>query len=136
VDPGVTPVVVLSSAASAGPVTLDASGVNWSCTLTGLVAGSNGITVGAVDGIGNLSLKSASIDFEASDGDVNLDGRVDVSDALEALRIAVGIVQPSAIQKLHADVAPLVGGKPAPNTVVDVSDALLILRKVVGLVSF
>ena len=45
-------------------------------------------------------------------------------------------MQPSDEQKLHADVAPLVNGVPAPNGVVDVADALLILRKVVGVVSF
>jgi cytochrome c peroxidase len=133
---GVTPVVVVNSAASAGPVTLDATGVNWSCTISGLAPGANGISVAAVDSIGNLSLKTASIDFEASDGDLNQDGTVDVADALGTLRIAVGLVQASPVQKLHADVAPLVGGKPAPDGNVDVSDALLVLRKAVGLVVF
>ncbi len=132
---GVVPVVVAAGSALVGPVSVDGTG-KWSCAISGLAAGPNGVTVAAVDAIGNLAVKTASIDFEASDGDLNMDGTVDIADALGVLRIAVGVAQPSAVQKLHADVAPLVGGKPAPDGVVDVGDALLILRKAVGLVNF
>ena len=52
-----------------------------------------------------------------------------VGDALKALRIAVGIIQPSADDLLHGDVAPA----GAPDDKIDVNDALLILRKAVGL---
>ena len=51
---------------------------------------------------------------------------------LKALRIAVGLVTPTAEERLRGDVAPL----GAPDDRIDVSDALLILKKAVGLVSF
>ena len=134
-EPGLTP-VVLASAASVGPATLAAGGVNWSCTLTGLSAGANPITVLAVDTLGNVTVRTATVSFAPSDGDANLDGRIDVADALGSLRFTVGLVQPTAEQKLRADVSPLQNGKPAPDGALDLSDALLILRKVVGLVGF
>jgi cytochrome c peroxidase len=132
---GVTPVVVLGSSALAGPVLVDGAG-NWSCALSGLAAGINSFTVAAQDATGNLALKTSSIELVLSDGDLNLDGKVDIADALLALRIAVGAVQPNTLQKLHADVGPLVGGKTAPDGVVDVIDALLILKKAVNLLNF
>jgi hypothetical protein len=52
------------------------------------------------------------------------------------LRIAVGLVQPTATDMLHGDVAPLVNGQPTQNNRIDIADALQILRKVVGLVTF
>jgi hypothetical protein len=61
---------------------------------------------------------------------------VDISDALKALRIAVGLIQPTAVDLLHGDIAPLVNGLTTQNGQIDIGDALLILRKVVGLVTF
>ena len=136
VEPGLTPVVSVSSAASVGAVSVDAGTGNWSCTVSGLVTGTNAITVVAVDNLGGLSLRSVSVDFEPSDGDASRDGSVDLSDALLTLRVAVGLVQPGAAQRLRADVAPLVNGVPAPDGRVDVADALTILRKVVALADF
>lgn len=136
VDPGITPVVALGSAASAGPVTTSAGGTLWSCTISGLAVGGNPITVLAVDAVGNLAVRTALISYQPADGDVNQDGRVDIADALAALRIAVGAVAATPEQKLHADVAPLVNGVPAPDGTVGVADALLILRKAVGSVTF
>jgi hypothetical protein len=52
------------------------------------------------------------------------------------LRFALGAARPSNDDLRRGDVAPLAGGKPAPDGVIDVSDALLILRKAVGLASF
>ena len=136
VDPGLTPVLVLNTAASAGPVTTSAGGTVWNCTISGLAVGANIITVVALDAAGEVTIRTATLSYQPADGDMNLDGKVDISDALGTLRIAVGLVQPSAEQKLHADVAPLANGVPAPNGVVDVADALLILRKVVGTINF
>jgi len=109
---------------------------SWSCTLSGLAEGANGITVVAVDAVGGVTLRTASVDFEPSNGDVSRDGSVDLSDALLTLRYTVGAEEPGAAQRLRADVAPLVNGVPAPNGSVDVADALTILRKVVALVDF
>jgi RecA/RadA recombinase len=75
-------------------------------------------------------------DAVATSGDANSDGKVDVSDALKALRIAVGIVDPAGEEISRCDVAPLgAGGKPAPDGKVTAADALLILKKAVGLTS-
>ena len=136
VDVGVTPVVLSATSAQAGPVVLSGGGAVWSCSISGLVAGANALTVIAVDGTGNLSFQKTTLSFAPSDGDANLDGRVDIADALTALRIAVGQLQPSPDQKMRADVSPMLNGVPAPDNSVDVGDALLILRKVATLVSF
>lgn len=68
----------------------------------------------------------------APDGDVNLDGRVDISDALLCLQMAVGLVTPSEQQLRQGDVAPFKSGKPFSDGKIDASDALIILSKVVG----
>lgn len=72
----------------------------------------------------------------APDGDLTGDGKVDIADALAALRMAVGLATPSAADIEHGDVAPLVAGLPSPNGVIDTGDALVILRKAVGLVTW
>ncbi|GFO68813.1 hypothetical protein GMLC_23920 [Geomonas limicola] len=135
-DAGLTPVVALNTAASAGPVTTTTGGTRWSCTISNLVPGTNIVTVVVVDAAGNLAVRSAQVKYAPSDGDLNLDGQVNLVDALGALRIAVGIDQPGAEGKAHADVAPLVNGVPSPDGVVDLLDALVILKKVVGSLSF
>lgn len=79
---------------------------------------------------GNHTIKLISI----PDGDVNNDGKVDIADALQALRITVGFVVPGATEILHGDVAPLDSvGIPFPDKLITVADALMILRKAVGL---
>lgn len=61
------------------------------------------------------------------------DGQVTLSDALEALRIVTGLNSaPSDTQRVAADVGPLVGGKPAPDGLVDVSDVLVILWRAIS----
>jgi hypothetical protein len=60
---------------------------------------------------------------------------MDLSDVLRALKISVGIVQKTAADDV-LDVAPMVDGKPAPDSRIDVSDAAMLLRKVVGLVNW
>ena len=71
-------------------------------------------------------------------GDLNADGKLDVTDAQKALLIVAGL------QKADADdpdntavkVEPLVGGKPAPDAArvaTNIGDVLVILRRVVGL---
>jgi cytochrome c peroxidase len=138
VELGVTPSVLIDTGAAAGPVTtVPGSAVSrWSCSITGLHPGVNLITVSARDFVSNLSTVSAQLQVILPDGNLKGSGAVDISDALKALRIAVGLVQPSAADLLHGDVAPLVNGAPAPDGRIDIADALTILRKVVGLISF
>lgn len=60
----------------------------------------------------------------------------DISDAMRAIRIAIGVIQPTAADFANGDVAPLVNGKPAPDGKIGIDDAIIILRKSVGLVSW
>ena len=76
-----------------------------------------------------------------ADGDVaplgNRDGKVDVGDALVALRFALLLETPTPEDIQHGDVAPLdASGVPQPDRKIDVGDALVILRKALGMISF
>ena len=75
-----------------------------------------------------------------ADGDVaplgNRDGKVDVGDALVALRFALLLETPTQEDIHHGDVAPLdTSGLPHPDGKIDVGDALVILRKALGMIS-
>ena len=79
---------------------------------------------------GSHTIKLISI----PDGDLDNNGTVDIADALQALRITVGLDPSNATAILHADVAPLDSvGIPFPDKQITVADALLILKKTVGL---
>ena len=134
VEAGIVPQVQMGSAAEAGPVTV--SGTSWSCLLSGLLPGANEITVTALDQAGNLNTRSAALQIVVPDGNFKGTGVSEISDALLALRIAVGLTHPSPLEFLHGNVAPLANGVPDPDDKIDISDALAILRKVVGLLSF
>ena len=49
------------------------------------------------------------------DGDINIDGTVNVADLFWAQQTLLGSRALDAAQTLHADVAPLVAGIPAPD---------------------
>ena len=66
------------------------------------------------------------------DGDVNGDGTVDISDALQSLKIGIGLNRPSSTQLVRGDVGPLLANAPKPDGKIDLSDALLILQKAIG----
>jgi hypothetical protein len=63
------------------------------------------------------------------DGDINGDGEINAGDVLLATRIATNQLTPTPAQLLRGDVAPLIGGIPAPNGVIDAGDVLVIMRK-------
>lgn len=92
-------------------------------------------------GYGRLDISRAAeslnlVPAHVPSGDVDGDGAVTASDALLALRAAVGLAPWSATLMYNGDVGPLAGGVPDPDRKIDVGDALLILRKVVGLSTF
>jgi len=68
-------------------------------------------------------------------GDLNGDGRVNVSDVTIALRIAVGLQAAVPAQTAAGDVAPKpgTGGRAFGDGVIDVKDVTRILRRAVGL---
>ena len=133
-DLGLIPVVRADTAVTIGPVT-NVSG-NWSCQVSGLKSGVTNFTVTATDIALNVTSTTAAIKIALPDGNMKGTGSADISDAVRALRIAVGLAAPSTDEMLRGDVAPLVNGVPAPDDRIDMADALVILRKVVGLVNF
>jgi len=122
--------VTVKMGASTLPVTVN--GTTWSCAVTELAAGANSITVTATDAAGNVATQTTAITFAAPDGMVSGGSAVSINDALKALRMAIGIITPSADDLLRGDVAPL----GAPDDKIDVSDVILILKKAVGIPSF
>jgi hypothetical protein len=131
------PTVTVNTSARAGVVrTIGGNGIStWSCDITGFVPGTNTITVRALDYVFNLTTRSADIEVVFPEGNFKGTGAVDVSDALKALRITVGLDLPTDNDILHGDVSPFVTGG-APDNIITVADALLILKKVVGLLNF
>ncbi len=67
------------------------------------------------------------------DGDLNGDGKVDIADALLALKMAVKLIAVSAADLKHGDVAPLnSSNKPVPDNKIDIDDAVVLLQRAVG----
>lgn len=108
----------------------------WSTQISGLAAGASTITVTATDLSSSSATATAEVTVIIPDGNLKGTGVADISDALKALRISTGLAVPTQLELLRGDVAPLVNGVPAPDSVISISDALIILRKVVGLISF
>jgi hypothetical protein len=128
VESGTLPAVTVSTSATVAPVTIN--GTAWNTQLSLLASGPNAVTVTATDLAGNVTTMTASI-LVLGDGIFNGTRIPDISDALKALRMAVGLITPTADDLLHGDVAPL----GAPDGKIDISDALLIMRNVVGTIA-
>lgn len=68
------------------------------------------------------------------DGDINLDGVVDIRDLVVGIQVIVGILpQLGQNQMLHGDVGPMRSGIPIPDDKFAIEDLMLIMRKVVGI---
>lgn len=67
------------------------------------------------------------------DGDVNVDGEVDIVDVLWALQTVLGNRSLDPTQTIHADVAPLASGVSAPDGDINIGDVVVILRAALGL---
>jgi len=111
--------------------TAESSFTGWS----GACSGTGTCTI-TVDAAKNVTAMFSHISIaNVPDGDLD-GGGVSVSDALKALRIAVGIVTPTANDFAHGDVAPLVNGIPQSDAKIDLGDVIVILRRSVELVSW
>ena len=96
-------------------------------------------TNGTIDmQVTHLSLWAVATFKALPTGKIVADGTttVNVSDALRALRIAIGLLPQTAVDLANGDVAPLVNGKPVPDGTINVGDAVVILRKSIGLVAW
>lgn len=71
-----------------------------------------------------------------ADGDLNGDGVVNAADVVLATQIILGERVPTAEQLLHGDVAPLIGGVPAPDGQFNLGDLLVIQGKAVGQIAY
>ncbi len=69
-------------------------------------------------------------------GDINGDTLVDIADVLLGLRIVNAELAPTAQEIQRGDVAPLVGGVPAPDGIFDAGDMLIIMQKVNKQITF
>ena len=108
--------------------------VNWTGTGGFVTKVSNPLTVTSV--MNDMTI-TANFDVGSTmvpDGD--LGSGVTTNDAYTALLLAAGIVPVTPGDLAHGDCAPLVGGRPQPNGVIDIGDAVVILRKALGIVTW
>ena len=94
------------------------------------------VTVSATDLAGNVATVQRNITRRLPNGALNGSAQPSLADALKVLNFTVGLDTLSASEKLNADVAPLVNGKPVSDGSVDVGDALVILKRVIGLLTW
>lgn len=104
-------------------------------------------TVSVANGISSLDLTGVTYDpatlniyavtaagTSTRNGDINLDNKVDIADALLALRILIGLDPPATFQQmLHGDVGPLQNHEPTVDGQIRMGDVVVIMEKVIGL---
>jgi hypothetical protein len=62
------------------------------------------------------------------DGDITLDGTLDLGDLVLGVRVLMGEAEMTPTQLQHGDVAPTDGGSPLPDGVFDTGDLVVIMR--------
>ncbi len=84
--------------------------------------------------LGICCLAPAGMAGASHDGDINIDGRVDVVDLLWAQQALQGSRSLDTLQVLHGDVAPLVTGTPQPDGAFNLGDLQVIYRIALGVI--
>ena len=110
-----------------------ASAADWTsaapASFTFSAAGSKTAYAWTKDAAGNVSAsRSVTVAITLS----NVPTPLTINDALTALQIVVGMVQPRNDQKTKLDVAPYINGNSQPDGKIDIGDVLVILGKVTG----
>ncbi|WP_298268831.1 Ig-like domain-containing protein [Geobacter sp.] len=114
-----------------GAVTvIPAVGGTWSLDLSAASLDPGTVRVAAADAAGNTTARTLAAPLPT--GDVNGDGKVNISDVIEILKVAVGIAFPTSSDFANGDVGPLANGKAWPDGRIDLRDVILVLRKAVG----
>jgi len=110
---------------------------NGSATISGSAAaiGIYPVTITAANAAGSIN-QGLTLNVGSNKGDMNGDGKVNVTDALLALRTSVVLYNATPEEIARADVAPFINGVPVADGNIDLSDALMILKKAVGLAVF
>lgn len=108
-----------------GPVgTVTLSGNTYSLDLTGVAYDPATLNIYSITAAGTST----------RDGDINLDGKVDIADALLALRILIGLEPPASfLQMLHGDVGAIQNHEPTVDGQIRMSDVVVIMEKAIGL---
>lgn len=83
-----------------------------------------------------LSLLQAVTPSIAHDGDINIDGNVDIVDLLWGQQTLHGSRSLLPEEEMHGDVAPLVTGIPRPDGVFNLGDLVVIQRMLFGGITF
>jgi hypothetical protein len=103
-------------------------------------------TVAVTNGVATLDLTGVTYDqatlniqafspagLSSRNGDINADGKLDIADALKALRILANLdPAPTFVQMLRGNVAPLVNYESQPDGKIGLDDVVVILDKVLG----
>jgi hypothetical protein len=93
------------------------------------------LTVQATNQAGGQTTVTRRVIYANPTGDVNGDGTVDITDALLALQVGVGLMPMQDRYLTYGDVGPLVNGAPDPDWKINISDAIVILQIIVGSVT-
>lgn len=97
------------------------------------------LTAKAYDKAGNVG-QSSNVSITVLNntilGDINGDKKIDIIDALMALRFAVSLVHPTSYQLTCGDVSPVANNISTPDGKIDITDALSILKAAIELISF
>lgn len=118
------------------------SSSSWTWDTAGKAPGDYTVKVdvrkmGMLDGLHvTLSEKSASISYAVSTEDItynSIPNDYTLGEAIDSLKMTVGVKQPTPADFARMDVAPLINGIKQPDGKIDLQDVIVILRKVVGL---
>ena len=133
---GLTPEQVVQAMADAINTDATLSGMGVMTLVVGDTLYTNGALIHISTTDAGLSLTQGLGASPQADGDINLDGIVNVADILLGQQVLGGAATLTPLQFVHGDVAPLISGIPAPDGLFTLGDLLVIQRKALGQINF